>query len=134
MSNKYENSGNLFSAATTEVVRKGEVDIEGFNNEMLITKTKAKDKSGNQIEIFEGWVKAGGLYVNKEITEKHGYNLSGKVKYMFDELMCWCYKRMDQNNNSYTRASFAPAKPKENKPENKPTEKRIDDLDDDIPF
>ena len=131
---KYENSGNLFNAANCDVVRKGKVDIAGSEAEMLITRTKTKDKKGDPIEIYEAWFKSGGLFVNDQITEKHGYNLSGKVKYMFDELMCWCYKRMDQNNNSYTRASFAPAKPKENKPENKPTEKRIDDLDDDIPF
>lgn len=131
---KYENSGNLFNAANTDVVRKGKVDIAGGEAEMLITRTKTKDKKGDPIEIYEAWFKAGGLFVNDQITEKHGYNLSGKVKYMFDEFMCWCYKRLDQHNNSYTRASFAPAKPKENKPENKPTEKRIDDLDDDIPF
>ena len=134
MSIKYENSGNLFNAANTDVVRKGKVDIAGSEAEMMITRTKTKDKKGDPIEIYEAWFKSGGLFVNNEITEKHGYNLSGKVKYLFDELMCWCYKRIDQNNNSYTRASFAPAKPKENKPENKPTEKRIDDLDDDIPF
>ena len=131
---KYENSGNLFNAANTDVVRKGKVDIAGGEAEMMITRTKTKDKKGDPIEIYEAWFKAGGLFVNNEITEKHGYNLSGKVKYMFDELMCWCYKRMDQSNNSYTRASFAPAKPKENKPENNSTEKRMDDLDDDIPF
>ena len=134
MSIKYENSGNLFNAANTDVVRKGKVDIAGSEAEMMITRTKTKDKKGDPIEIYEAWFKSGGLFVNNEITEKHGYNLSGKVKYLFDELMCWCYKRIDQNNNSYTRASFAPAKPKENKPENKLTEKRIDDLDDDIPF
>ena len=130
MNQKYENTGNLFNAANTDVVRKGKVDISGSEAEMLITRTKTKEGK----EIYEAWFKSGGLFVNNEITEKHGYNLSGTIKHMFDEMMCWCYKRMDKNNNPYTRASFAPAKPKPNKPENNSTEKRIDDLDDDIPF
>lgn len=136
MSNKYENSGNLFSANTCEVVRKGDVDIGGFDHELMITKTKVKDKSGNQIEIFEGWVKAGGLYVNKEVTEKHGYNLSGEITVGLEKLMMWCYKRLDKNNNSYTRVSVAPAKPKEgsSNSEVETEENAKPPLDDDIPF
>jgi len=136
MSNKYENSGNIFSAANCEVVRKGDVDIDGLNHEVMITKTKAKDKSGNQIEIFEGWVKAGGLYVNKEVTEKHGYNLSGEITVGLEKLMMWCYKRLDKNNNSYTRVSVAPVKPKEGSSNSEvKTEENAKPLDDeDVPF
>ena len=51
---KYENSGNLFNAANTDVVRKGKVDIAGSEAEMMITRTKTKDKKGDPIEIYEG--------------------------------------------------------------------------------
>ena len=43
MNKKYENSGNLFPAANTEVVRKGTVDIDGTEAEMVITRTRTKD-------------------------------------------------------------------------------------------
>ena len=43
MNQKYENTGNLFNAANTDVVRKGKVDIAGSEAEMLITRTKTKE-------------------------------------------------------------------------------------------
>tara|TARA_B100002019_G_C21271257_1_gene602475 strand:- start:557 stop:949 length:393 start_codon:yes stop_codon:yes gene_type:complete len=130
MNKKYENSGNLFPAANTEVVRKGTVDIDGTEAEMVITRTRTKDGKS----IYEAWFKAGGLFVNNEVTEKRGFNMSGEILHIFDKMMCWCYKRMDKNSNPYTRVSFAPAKPKENKPEINQIENKSDDFDDDIPF
>ena len=73
MNKKYENSGNLFPAANTEVVRKGTVDIDGTEAEM-VTRTRTKDGKS----IYEAWFKAGGLFVNKEVTEKRGSICQGK--------------------------------------------------------
>ena len=108
MDKKYENSGNLFAANNTEVFRKGTVDVDGMDYEFLITATKTREGK----VIYEAFVKAGGMYINTEMTEKKDYNISGEIEVSLQKLMMWGRKREDKNGNAYTRVSVAPAKPK----------------------
>ena len=108
MDRKYENSGNLFAANNTEVFRKGTVDVDGMDYEFLITATKTREGK----VIYEAFVKAGGMYINTEMTEKKDYNISGEIEVALQKLMMWGRKREDKNGNAYTRVSVAPAKPK----------------------
>ena len=107
MSNQYPNSGNLFAANNTEVFRKGTVDIEGMDYEFIITATTTQKGA----VIYEAFVKAGGMYINTEMTEKKDYNISGEIDIAMEKLMMWGRKREDKNGNSYTRVSVSPAKP-----------------------
>ena len=108
MDRKYENSGNLFSANNTEIFRKGTVDIDGMDYEFMITATTTPKGA----VIYEAFVKAGGMYINTEITEKKDYNISGEIEVALQKMMMWGRKREDKNGNPYTRVSVAPAKPK----------------------
>lgn len=104
----YPNSGNLFAAHNTEVFRKGTVDIDGMDYEFIITATTTQEKK----VFYEAFVKAGGMHINTEMTEKKDYNISGEIEVAMEKLMMWGRKREDKNGNSYTRVSVAPAKPK----------------------
>ena len=66
MDNKYENSGNLFPANNTEIVRQGKVDIEGLDHELVIAKTITPKKG---MTIFEVYKQVGVLYINDDKTE-----------------------------------------------------------------
>ena len=136
MDRKYENSGNLFAANNTEVFRKGTVDIDGMDYEFLITATKTREGK----VIYEAFVKAGGMYINTEITEKKDYNISGEIEVALQKMMMWGRKREDKNGNPYTRVSVAPAKPKpDSEPSMSPDDfnnkgQKHDEERQDIPF
>ena len=104
----YPNSGNLFTANNTDIFRKGTVDIDGMDYEFIITATTTKEKK----VIYEAFVKAGGMFINTDVTDKKDYNISGEIEVAMEKLMMWGRKREDKNGNSYTRVSVAPAKPK----------------------
>lgn len=136
MDRKYENSGNLFAANNTEVFRKGTVDVDGMDYEFLITATKTREGK----VIYEAFVKAGGMYINTDMTEKKDYNISGEIEVALQKLMMWGRKREDKNGNAYTRVSVAPAKPNPNaEPSMSPDDfnnkgQKHDEESQDIPF
>lgn len=136
MDRKYENSGNLFSANNTEIFRKGTVDIDGLDYEFMITATTTRDGK----VIYEAFVKAGGMYINTDITEKKDYNISGEIEVALQKMMMWGRKREDKNGNPYTRVSVAPAKPKpDSEPSMSPDDfnnkgQKHDEERQDIPF
>ena len=72
----YPNSGNLFSANNTEIFRKGTVDIDGMDYDYIITATTTKEKK----VIYEAFVKAGGMFINTDVTDKKDYNISGEIE------------------------------------------------------
>ena len=51
------------------------LDIDGMDYEFFITATTTKEK----MVIYEAFVKAGGMFINSEITEKKDYNISGEI-------------------------------------------------------
>lgn len=139
MENKYENSGNLFPANNSEIVRQGTVDIEGLNHELVIVKTVTTKKG---MTIYEVHKQVGVLYINDEKSEKKDWDISGEIEINGEKQMAWGRKRTDKNGNDYTRMGFAPSKPKESMQDeqlvspdsfNNKSQKK-DDLDDDIPF
>jgi len=139
MDTKYENSGNLFPANNTEIVRQGKVDIEGLDHELVIAKTITPKKG---MTIFEVYKQVGVLYINDDKTEKKDWDISGELEINGEKQMAWGRKKTDKNGNDYTRMGFAPSKPKEQK-EDEPfispdsfnnKSSKEDDLDDAIPF
>ena len=139
MENKYENSGNLFPANNSEIVRQGTVDIEGLNHELVIVKTVTTKKG---MTIYEVHKQIGVLYINDEKSEKKDWDISGEIEINGEKQMAWGRKRTDKNGNDYTRMGFAPSKSKESMQDeqfvspdsfNNKSQKK-DDLDDDIPF
>jgi len=139
MDKKYENSGNLFPAKNTEIVRQGKVDIEGLDQKKIIENT-ITPKQG--MIIFEVYKQVGVLYINDQKSEKKDWDISGELEINGEKQMAWGRKKTDKNGNDYTRMGFAPSKPKEQKEEepfispddfNNKSSKQ-DDLDDDIPF
>jgi hypothetical protein len=130
MDNKYENSGNLFPANNSEIVRQGKVDIDGLDHELVIIKTITSKKN---MTIYEIHKQVGVLYVNDEKSEDKDWDISGQVEVNGEKHMAWGRKRTDKNGNDYTRMSFAPAKDSVEKYKDKEAEPS-ETPDDDIPF
>lgn len=131
--NDYPNSGNLFPANHMQVFRQGKVDIEGLDHEMIIVEVTTP--KGNK--IYQAFTLAGTLYINKKKDENKDWDISGEIEVNGEEMMSWGRRKFDKNNNSYTRMSFAPAKPKEDSGSSAqavPAIADTPDLDDDIPF
>ena len=106
----YPNSGNLFSDASAKIFRKGKVEVDGVDHNMIIVQHK-NTKTG---EVwYSSYIEGGKMYVNDNITEDRDYNISGEINIGGQKKMAWGRKREDKNGNDYTRMSFADAKPKE---------------------
>ncbi len=130
MDNKYENSGNLFPANNSEIVRQGRVDIDGLDHELVIIKTITPKK---KMTIYEIHKQVGVLYVNEEKSEDKDWDISGDLEINGEKHKAWGRKREDKNGDDYTRMSFAPAKDSAEKYKDKEAEPS-QALDDDIPF
>ena len=127
--NKYENSGNLFPANNVKVFRQGTVDIDGADYEVIIVETTTKN--GNK--VYEAYFKGGALFINKEKGEApHDYDISGEITIDDHKVRAWGRKKLDKNNNPYTRMSFAEAKSDAQVSEKMPKQEEMPD--DDIPF
>ena len=130
MSN-YENSGNLFSAANSKVVRQGKLDVDGRDHEIVIVQVTTK----NNKTVYEVYEKIGALHPNDNKTEQKDWDMSGEILVLGQKLMMWCRKRFDKNNNAYTRASVASAKETDSnaQKDQHQTQEKVE-IDDDIPF
>jgi hypothetical protein len=131
MDNKYENSGNLFPANNTEIVRQGKVDIEGLDHELVIAKTVTPKKG---MIIFEVYKQVGVLYINEDKTENKDWDISGELEINGEKQMCWGRKKTDKNGNDYTRLGFAPSKDSVEKYKDKEGEPQHDNQEEDVPF
>jgi len=131
MDNKYENSGNLFPANNTEIVRQGKVDIEGLDHELVIAKTVTPKKG---MTIFEVYKQVGVLYINEDKTENKDWDISGELEINGEKQMCWGRKKTDKNGNDYTRLGFAPSKDSVEKYKDKEGKPQHDNQEEDIPF
>ena len=135
METKYENSGNLFGAANSVLVREGTADIDGFDHELVVVKTVT---SKQKKTIYKICKVVGIMYENDEKTEKKDWDASGEIDIYNEKYMAWARKRTDKNGNDYTRMSFAPAKSQQDDRVTPPQSPPIPDdkthLDDDIPF
>jgi hypothetical protein len=131
MDNKYENSGNLFPANNTEIVRQGKVDIEGLDHELVIAKTVTPKKG---MTIFGVYKQVGVLYINEDKTENKDWDISGELEINGEKQMCWGRKKTDKNGNDYTRLGFAPSKDSVEKYKDKEGEPQHGNQEEDIPF
>lgn len=107
MSQEYDNtnSGVLFPAEDVKVLRKGPVDIEGKERDMMITQSTTR--TGKQ--IFEVWQKAGPIFVNEKRSEKDA-DMSGSVETEHGEYKIWGRKRTSSRTGApLTSVSLAPA-------------------------
>jgi hypothetical protein len=95
MDKKYENSGNLFPAKNTEIVRQGKVDIEGLDHELIIAKT-VTPKQG--MIIFPVYKQVGVLYINDQKSEKKDWDISGELEINGEKQMAWGRKKTDTNS------------------------------------
>lgn len=138
MDTKYENSGNLFPANNSTLVRQGKVDVDGLDHELAIIKTITPKKN---MTIFEVYQKVGVMFVNDDKTEKKDWDISGELDINGEKQMAWGRKKADKNGNGYTRMGFAPPKDEAQNNQtltspdsfnNKSSKK--DDFDDAIPF
>jgi len=100
------NSGVLFPAENMKVIRKGPVDIEGKETDMMITQSQTRDGKA----IFEVWQKAGPIFVNEKRNENDA-DMSGSVQTEHGEYKIWGRKRTSKKTGSpLTSVSLAPAK------------------------
>tara|TARA_R100000329_G_C7539860_1_gene190565 strand:- start:62 stop:454 length:393 start_codon:yes stop_codon:yes gene_type:complete len=128
---QYENSGNLFPASNMKIVRHGKLDVEGADQEVIISQVTTK----NNKTVFEVYRKIGAMFINTD--DEQDYDASGKIETEHGEYMMWSRKRTDKNNNPFTRASIAPIRDKPESKEGLPQEMgdvHNTDPVDDIPF
>ena len=125
------NSGALFAAANSRILRQGPVNIQGDDTHLMIVEVTTKEHK----KFYEVYQKVGAIFANDDKRTENDPDMSGGINYMGLEMKIWGRKKVaSQSGDKFTAISLAPKTGDSSgayEPDDAPPS---DDLEDEIPF